>query len=286
MFVHLGSVKEGQFSVQDRVGLYVTEKRRAAVARNHSATHLLHWALREVLGDHVTQRSRVQDDRLRFDFAHFSPLSNDERRQVEQLVNAQILQNTPTQTDVLSISEAKDRGAMAVFGEKYGDKVRMLTIGTSIELCGGTHVSRTGDIGPFVIADEGGVAQGVRRIEALTGAGALFHINGLRDVLSATAASLKVAPNDVAGRLDRLQNDLKEKNREIESLRAKLASGGGQDLVAQAETVGDIRVLVADVGVDDPKILRETIDGLRTKMDLVSSYCWALARRSWPWHAP
>jgi alanyl-tRNA synthetase len=267
MFVHLGKLDAGQLKVGDRVTLTVDTERRDAIRRNHSATHLLHWALRTVLGDHVTQKgSLVSPDRLRFDFSHFAPLTNEERQKVEDLVNVRVQRNLPANIEELPIAQAKSRGAMANFGEKYGDKVRMLTMGESIELCGGTHVSRTGDIGFFKLTEEVGVAQGVRRIEAVTGQGAAGYVRRMEGELLAAGERLKGGMFDVAPRIEKLQQELRDRDREIEKLRGKLASGGGKDLVSEAIKVGDRAVLVADVGVGDPKTLRETVDRLRDKL--------------------
>jgi alanyl-tRNA synthetase len=267
MFVHLGKLEAGQLKVGDRVTLSVDSDRRDAIRRNHSATHLLHWALRTVLGEHVSQKgSLVSPDRLRFDFSHFAPLTGQERQKVEDLVNMRVLRNLPANIEVLPIAEAKSKGAMAFFGEKYGDKVRVLSMGESVELCGGTHVSRTGDIGLFKLTEEVGVAQGVRRIEAVTGEGAVGYVRRMEGELLAAGERLKGGLFDVAPRIERLQQELRDRDREIEKLRAKLASGGGKDLVGEAVKVGDRAVLVADVGVGDPKTLRETVDRLRDKL--------------------
>jgi alanyl-tRNA synthetase len=220
-----------------------------------------------VLGEHVSQKgSLVSPDRLRFDFSHFAPLTGQERQKVEDLVNMRVLRNLPANIEVLPIAEAKSKGAMAFFGEKYGDKVRVLSMGESVELCGGTHVSRTGDIGLFKLTEEVGVAQGVRRIEAVTGEGAVGYVRRMEGELLAAGERLKGGLFDVAPRIERLQQELRDRDREIEKLRAKLASGGGKDLVGEAVKVGDRAVLVADVGVGDPKTLRETVDRLRDKL--------------------
>jgi alanyl-tRNA synthetase len=267
LYVHFGKLDSGQLRVGDKVALHVDDERRNAIRRNHSATHLLHWALRNVLGEHVTQKgSLVSPDRLRFDFSHFAPLTTEERQKVEDLVNVRVQRNLPAKIEVLPIAEARSRGAMAFFGEKYGDTVRVLSMGESVEFCGGTHVSRTGDIGFFKLTEEAGVAQGVRRIEAVTGQGATAYVRRLEGELSAAGDRLKAGLFEVAPRIERLQGELRERDREIEKLRAKLASGGGKDLAGEAVMVGSRHVLVADVGVGDPKTLRETIDRLKTKL--------------------
>ncbi len=267
LYVHFGRLAAGELRVGDRIKLTVDVERRDAVRRNHSATHLLHWALRTVLGEHVAQKgSLVAPDRLRFDFSHFQPLTAAERQKIEDLVNARVLRNLPAQTEVLPIADAKSRGAIAFFGEKYGDTVRVLSMGESIEFCGGTHVSRTGDIGLFKITEEAGIAQGVRRIEAVTGGGAVAYVRRLESELTSAGEKLRAGPFEVVPRLERLQNDLRERDRELEKLRAKLASGGGRDLSSEASKVGNRWLLVGDVGVGDPKALRDTIDGLRERL--------------------
>jgi alanyl-tRNA synthetase len=267
LYVHLGRLGSGELKVGDKVKLTVDAERRDSVRRNHSATHLLHWALRSVLGEHVTQKgSLVAPDRLRFDFSHFAPLTAAERQRVEDLVNARVIKNLPAATEVLPIAEAKSRGAMAFFGEKYGDKVRVLTMGESIEFCGGTHVSRTGDIGFFKITEEAGIAQGVRRLEAVTGRGAVGYVRRLEEELHNAGDRLKTGLFDVTPRIERLQQELRDRDQEIQKLRGKLASGGGKDLAAQAEKLGERWLLVSDVGVGDPKTLRETADGLKNKL--------------------
>jgi alanyl-tRNA synthetase len=267
LVVHLGLLETGELKLGDKVKLTVDAERRDAIRRNHSATHLLHWALRSVLGEHVAQKgSLVAPDRLRFDFSHFAPLGPDERQRVEDLVNTRILRNLPANIEVLPIAEAKSKGAIAFFGEKYGDRVRMLTMGESVELGGGTHVGRTGDIGLFKLTEETGIAQGVRRIEAVTGKGALAFVHKLERELGSAGERLRSGPFEVGARIERLQHDLRERDREIEKLRAKLASGGGKDLSAEAAKVGDRWLLVSDVGVGDPKTLRETVDRLKEKL--------------------
>ena len=267
LYVHLGRLESGELKVGDKVKLVVDGERRDAIRRNHSATHLLHWSLRHVLGEHVAQKgSLVAPDRLRFDFSHFQPLTGAERQKIEDLVNARVLQNVAAQTEVLPIAEAKSRGAIAFFGEKYGDNVRVLTMGDSIEFCGGTHVSRTGDIGLFKITEEAGIAQGVRRIEAVTGGGAIAYVRRLEHELGSAGERLRSGPFEVVPRIERLQLELRERDRELEKLRAKLASGGGRDLSSEATKVGDRWLLVGDVGVGDPKTLRETVDGLRERL--------------------
>jgi len=267
--VLIGEVEAGTVIVGDKATFEVDDDRRERIRANHSATHLLHHALKRVLGDHVAQKgSLVSPDRLRFDFAHFSPMTEDERRKVEDLVNAEIRKNVDSIVEVLPIEQAKQRGAVAMFGEKYGDQVRVVSIGAeSIEFCGGTHVRRAGDIGLLKIVGEAGVAQGVRRIEAVTGAGAIDYLRRLEDELGKTGERLKAQPFEVAARVDKLIADQKLLDREIERLKQKLASGGGgRDLLAEVVEIKGIKVLAAAIEVDDAKVLRDTGDQLRDKL--------------------
>ncbi|HVZ71920.1 MAG TPA: alanine--tRNA ligase [Polyangia bacterium] len=266
LWVHLVEVSEGELRVGDTVDLTVDVERRDAIRRNHSATHLLHWALRTVLGEHVTQKgSLVAPDRLRFDFSHFAPLTIEEKRKVEGLVNARVRANVATDTQVLAIAEAKKAGAIAFFGEKYGDTVRVVSMGESKEFCGGTHVARTGDIAFFVLTNESGVAQGVRRIEAVTGEGALAQVWRFEDELAAAGDVLGAATFEVGAKVAKLHDQLRERDKEIEKLRRKLASGGGRDLGSEARDVGGVRVLATRADVADPKALREVVDQLADK---------------------
>ena len=267
LYVHLGEVTEGELRVGDTVELEVDAERRDAIRRNHSATHLLHWALRTVLGAHVTQKgSLVAPDRLRFDFSHFAPLSPQERQRVEDLVNARVRANLPAETQVLPIAEAKKAGAIAFFGEKYGDTVRVLTMGESKEFCGGTHVSRTGDIAFFTITEDTGVAQGVRRIEAVTGAGAAAYVRKLEHELGAAGELLRAGLFEVSARVTKLQAEAREREKEIDRLKRKLASGGGRDLASEVREIAGVRVLATRADVADPKALREVADQLRDKI--------------------
>jgi alanyl-tRNA synthetase len=267
LWVHLAEVTEGELRVGDTVSLDVDVERRNAIRRNHSATHLLHWALRTTLGEHVTQKgSLVAPDRLRFDFSHFAPLTTEEKRKVEALVNARVRANVATDTQVLAIAEAKKAGAIAFFGEKYGETVRVVSMGESKEFCGGTHVARTGDIAFFLLTSEGGVAQGVRRIEAVTGEGALSQLWRLEDELGAAGDALSAAPFEVGAKVAKLQETLRERDKEIEKLRRKLASGGGRDLLSEAREVAGVRVLATRADVADAKALREVADQLRDKL--------------------
>jgi len=267
LWVHFGEIEAGELRVGDAVDLAVDVGRRDDIRRNHSATHLLHWALRQVLGEHVTQKgSLVAPDRLRFDFSHSAPLSEDEKQRVEDLVNARVRGNVATDTAVLPIGEAKQAGAIAFFGEKYGDTVRVVTMGESKEFCGGTHVARTGDIAFFKITEEAGVALGVRRLEAVTGAGALAYVRRMDGELGKAGRLLRAGSFEIASRVAKLQVELREQEKEIEKLRRKLASGSGRDLLAEARDVGGVRVLATRADVADPKALREVTDQLRDKL--------------------
>jgi len=268
LYVHLGEMSQGSLKVGDRVDLAIDTLRRDAIRRNHSATHLLHWALRKVLGNHVAQKgSLVTPDRLRFDFSHLAPLTSEERRRVEDLANQRVLRNLPVETEVLPIAEAKHKGAVAFFGEKYGDTVRVLTMGESKEFCGGTHAARTGDIGIIKIVEESGIAQGVRRMEAVSGQGAVEYLRRLEDELGQAAEAFRSGPFDVAARVAKQTAELREREKEIAKLKAQIASGGSRDPIANREQVGPYFLLVHDAGVADPKILRESVDKLRPRMD-------------------
>ena len=267
VFGHHGVVKTGTITVGNGVNARVDVLARTRTMRNHSATHLLHKALREVLGDHVQQKgSQVDPDKTRFDFVHNQPLTNAEIRRVENIVNAEILANTANECRVLPIAEAQKLGAMMLFGEKYGDEVRVLDIGSSRELCGGTHVGRTGDIGLFSITAEGGVAAGVRRVEAVTGDNALTYMQGMETALGGVAGTLKVLPKDVPARVSAVLDQVKKLERELAALKGKLASAQGDDLVAQAAEVKGAKVLAAKLEGADLNALRETMDKLKDKL--------------------
>jgi alanyl-tRNA synthetase len=267
LWVHFAEVESGELRVGDTVDLTVDVERRDDIRRNHSATHLLHWALRTVLGTHVTQKgSLVAPDRLRFDFSHTAPLTDDEKQKVEDLVNARVRKNVATDTAVLAIADAKQAGAIAFFGEKYGDTVRVVTMGESKEFCGGTHVGRTGDIAFFKLTEETGIAQGVRRVEATTGAGALAYVRKMEGELLESGRLLRAGEFEVAARITKLQADQRALEKELEKLRRKLASGGGRDLLSEARDVAGVRVLATRADVADPKALREVADQLRDKV--------------------
>ncbi|HET9372967.1 MAG TPA: alanine--tRNA ligase [Vicinamibacterales bacterium] len=256
-------------SAGDRVTARVDAARRDATRRNHTATHLLHAALRQRLGTHVRQAgSLVAPDRLRFDFSHFSPLSEDEKRDIERTVNAEIYRNTPVNTEVRATEEAMRAGAMALFGEKYGDKVRVVSIPDfSMELCGGTHVRATGDIGPFVITEESGVAAGVRRIEARTGAGAVEHIQHDQAVLARTTQALGSTPDEAAESIAKLQSEVKRLARENEQLKMKLALGGGATAAKDdAVAIGDAKLIARRVSGLEKSALRGLADSLRDRL--------------------
>ena len=268
LFVHKLKVKEGVLRKGDRVKLSVFSSRRAAIARHHTATHLLHAALRRLLGDHVHQAgSLVAPDRLRFDFTHFEPLTMEEIFALEDLINARIRDNLPVEVKLMSYKEAVDQGAMALFGEKYGEKVRVIRIGNfSMELCGGTHVHRTGDIGYFKIIAESSVSAGIRRIEAVAGEPAVKFVHALEEERAQLAAKLKVAPKELPKRLDTLLKQLREAQQEIEALRRQLARGGLEGLLSQVKEIDGIKVLAAQVEAQDAKTLREMGDFLRDRL--------------------
>ena len=264
---HFGEVKTGELREGITVAAAVDHEARARTMRNHSATHLMHKALREVLGEHVQQKgSLVDPDKTRFDFAHGAPLSEDEIRRVEAIVNAEILDNAGVVARTMPIAEAQTSGAMMLFGEKYGDEVRVLDIGTSRELCGGTHVSRTGDIGLFKIVGEGGVAAGVRRIEAVTGKGALAHVQAQEAKLAGAAHLLKAPIAEIEARIAQLQESARTAERELARLKAKAASSAGDDLAGNAVDVKGAKVVAATLDGSDVKTLRETMDKLKDKL--------------------
>ncbi|MEW6695385.1 Alanine--tRNA ligase [Tepidimonas thermarum] len=267
VFGHHGTLEQGTLAVGDHVQAQVDLARRAATMRNHSATHLLHKALREVLGEHVQQKgSLVTPERTRFDFAHNAPLTPQQIRAVEARVNAEVLANTDTQARLMDLEAAKAAGAMMLFGEKYGETVRVLDIGSSRELCGGTHVRRTGDIGLFKIVAEGGVAAGVRRVEAVTGENALAYVQGLEAQVHEAAAALKAPVPDLVGRIGQTLEQVRALEKEVAALKGKLASAQGDELAAQAVEVQGLRVLAARLDGADAKALRETVDKLKDKL--------------------
>ncbi len=264
---HHGTVEQGTLKVGDTLRAEIDAARRARTERNHSVTHLMHKALREVLGSHVQQKGSLVDaDKTRFDFAHNAPMSDDEIRRVEAIVNAEILANSPGIVSNMSYDEAVKGGAMALFGEKYGDEVRVLDLGFSRELCGGTHVRRTGDIGFFKIVMEGGVAAGIRRVEAITGDNALRYVQELDARLNTAASMLKAQPAELTQRIGQVQDQVKSLEKELAALKSKLASSQGDELAQQAVDVKGVQVLAATLDGADSKTLRETVDKLKDKL--------------------
>jgi len=268
IFAHLGTVRIGTLKTGDSVSTEVDPARRSATALNHSATHLMHAALRQLLGDHVAQKgSLVNAERLRFDFSHPQPVSADLLRQVERLVNQHIRANHPVETNIMSLDDARNSGAMALFGEKYADDVRVLRMSDfSVELCGGTHVARTGDIGLFRITGESGVASGVRRIEALTGAGALTFTEARDAALDSVAGMVKGNPDNVSDKVRQLLERGRTLEKEVDALKQKLASGSGRDLADEAVDINGIKLITASIDGADGKALRATVDQLKDKL--------------------
>ncbi|WGS48823.1 alanine--tRNA ligase [Paraburkholderia sp. D15] len=264
---HHGTLEQGTLKVGDVVKAEIDAVRRARTARNHSATHLMHKALREVLGSHVQQKGSLVDaDKTRFDFAHNAPMTDEQIRRVEEIVNAEVLANAPGVVQVMPFDEAVKGGAMALFGEKYGDEVRVLDLGFSRELCGGTHVNRTGDIGLFKIVMEGGVAAGIRRVEAITGDNAVRFVQDLDARINAAAAVLKAQPAELTQRIAQVQDQVKSLEKELSALKSKMASSQGDELAGQAIEVAGVHVLAATLEGADVKTLRETVDKLKDKL--------------------
>jgi alanyl-tRNA synthetase len=267
VFGHHGVLTTGKLAVGETLQARVNTIARASTMRNHSATHLMHKALREVLGEHVQQKgSLVDTDKTRFDFVHNAPMTDEEVSQVENIVNAEILANASTHARVMDIESAQKTGAMMLFGEKYGDEVRVLDIGSSRELCGGTHVSRTGDIGLFKITAESGVAAGVRRLEATTGVNALKLVQNQQALVSHLAAELKTPANELATKIAQLLDSQKSLEKELARLKSKLASSQGDDLADQAIEINGVKVLAATLEGADANALRETMDKLKDKL--------------------
>ena len=267
--VHLGKIEDGTLSPGDEVEAKVDEEKRKATALNHTATHLLHAALREVLGDHVKQAgSLVAPDRFRFDFSHFTQVDHEKLKAVEQLVNRLIRENLPVTTDEMSREDALKTGAMAIFEERYGEKVRLVRVGdgVSMELCGGTHTARTGNIGLFKIISESAVGANVRRIEALTAKAALEYVESQEDDVRTVATLLKTAPSQIKERVERLLKEQKQRERELESIRAKMLSGQSEDMLAGVKDVDGVKVLAREVKAESPKELREFSDRLKEKL--------------------
>ena len=268
VFGHKGLIRSGRLVTGDKVLAEVDPVARARVQRNHSVTHLMHKSLREVLGVHVQQKGSLVDaDKTRFDFVHNQPMTETEIRRVEVLVNNEILTNTETAANVMTIADAQKTGAMMLFGEKYGEEVRVLDIGTSRELCGGTHVKRTGDIGFFKIIAESGVAAGVRRVEAVTGEGALAHTQQQESQLKRVADAVKVQPQEAAARIVQIQDSVRHLEKELAQMKSKLANSQSGDLTSQVKTVKGIQVLAASLEGVDARALRETLDNLKDKLN-------------------
>ncbi len=267
VFGHQGQVLEGRVAVGDVFTARVNAELRARTVRNHSATHLMHKALREVLGAHVQQKgSQVNAERTRFDFSHGTSMTAEEIAKVEAIVNAEILANAGASAQVMALDDAQKSGAMMLFGEKYGETVRVLTIGSSKELCGGTHVKATGDIGLFKIVSEGGLAAGIRRVEAVTGENALAYLQSLERTVGAVASALKAAPTELAARIQSLQEQMKGLEKEVAALKGKLASSQGDELMAKAVDVAGLKVLAATLEGADAATLRNTLDQLKNKL--------------------
>ena len=267
VFGHQGRVVEGTIAVGDSLAAKVNAEQRAKTVRNHSATHLMHKALREVLGSHVQQKgSLVNAERTRFDFAHNAPVTDEQIRRVEAIVNAEILANAGATAQVMALDDAQKSGAMMLFGEKYGDTVRVLSIGSSKELCGGTHVKATGDIGLFKIVAESGVAAGIRRVEAVTGDNALAYLQSLEDTVGQVAGALKATPSELPARLGAVLDQVRALEKEIAALKGKLASAQGDELLAQAVDIKGLKVLAAVLQGADAKTLRDTLDKLKDKL--------------------
>jgi alanyl-tRNA synthetase len=267
-FLHIGIIDSGSLRKGDSVHAEIDNDLREAIKRNHSATHLMHAALRDVLGDHVQQKgSLVTAERTRFDFSHFEPVTREQIYAIERQVNAQIMHNIETRDVEMPLVEAKKAGAMALFGEKYDDIVRVVSMGDySTELCGGTHVERSGDIGFFKIVAESGVAAGVRRIEAVTGAGAVAWAERRESQLDAIADALKSSRDEVEDKVRQLVDRVREQEKAIVQLKGKMASQAGSDLSAQAEEINGVHVLTANLDGADSKALRDTLDQLKNKL--------------------
>ncbi|MBT3043599.1 MAG: alanine--tRNA ligase [Candidatus Thiodiazotropha sp. (ex Codakia orbicularis)] len=268
LFAHIGKLEEGILAVGDKVTAQVNAYTRQATALNHSATHLLHAALRRELGEHVTQKGSLVDaERLRFDFSHFEPITREQLQSIEQLVNLQIRHNHLVATQLMSLDQAKASGAMALFGEKYADQVRVLSMGDfSTELCGGTHVNAVGDIGLFKITAESGIAAGVRRIEAITGQRAVEWMEADEERVQRIAEMIKSGRDEIEDKLEQILVRNRKLEKELEQLKGKLASAAGTDLAAGAVSVGEVKVLAANLDGADAKSLRETMDQLKNKL--------------------
>ncbi len=269
IFIHKGRLTSGKLKIGDSVRALVAGNDRAAITLNHSATHLMNAALRSVLGDHVLQKgSLVEADRLRFDFSHGAPVSAEEIRRIEEQVNVEILANSEVSKEVMPIEAARSKGALALFGEKYGEEVRVVSMGGdySVEFCGGCHVDRTGDIGLFKIVSESGISAGVRRIEAVTGHGALALIEREQDVLREASSLLKTGTDNLLDKLSGLLSQNKALEKQLAQLKAQMAASAGDDLGSRAVELAGIKVLVANLEGFNPKTLRDTVDQLKNKL--------------------
>ena len=267
VFGHYGTLTTGELAIGDSVAANVDIPRRMRTMRHHSATHLMHKALREVLGSHVQQKGSLVDaDKKRFDFAHNAPMTADEISRVEAMVNTEVLRNEPVQSRVMPIDEAQKSGAVMLFGEKYGDIVRVLDIGSSREFCGGTHVSRTGDIGLFKIVAEGGVAAGIRRVEAVAGSVAFDYVQNMERQLTHAASLLKSQPLDVSVKIEQMVENVKALEKQLAQFKSRLAASQGDDLASSAIDVNGVKVLSAKLQGADAKALRETLDQLKSKL--------------------
>jgi alanyl-tRNA synthetase len=267
-FAHIGQLENGTLQIGDTVTAHIDETNRIATALNHSATHLLHAALQKELGEHVTQKgSLVNAQRLRFDFSHFEPVNDQQLHTIERMVNQQIRLNHDVETELMDLEQAKASGAMALFGEKYDAKVRVLRMGDfSVELCGGTHVNRTGDIGFLKITSEAGIASGVRRIEAVTGEIALDYIDANQSSLKAIATAIKAKPDNVEEKTEQLVQRNRQLEKDLDALKGKLASSVGSDLAGSAQNIAGINVLASQLEGADTKSLRDTVDQLKNKL--------------------
>ncbi|NMA14175.1 MAG: alanine--tRNA ligase, partial [Clostridia bacterium] len=266
--LHRFTLREGSLTVGDKVRLEVDVERRRAIARNHTATHLIHKALKQVVGEHANQAgSLVAPDRLRFDFSHFTSIEDAELEQIEDIVNREVLNNIPVETLETNLDDAKKMGATALFGEKYGDTVRVVKMGNfSMELCGGTHCSSTGEVGLVKLVSESGIGAGLRRIEAVTGDYARDYFRKEEKVLKEAALALKTLPHEVGKKIETLLQDLKQKEKELEALQAKLAKQATGDILNQVETINEVKAIIAQVQVPDMNSLRSLADLIKDKL--------------------
>ena len=271
VFLHYGHVDEGSFSLGEEVNVKVENESRSAITLNHSATHLLHAALRNILGDHVVQKgSLVEADRLRFDFSHPEPISDELIGQISNVVNSQIRKNTKVDISITSLNDAKEAGALALFGEKYDNEVRVLSMGEenfSVELCGGTHVNQTGDIGLLLITAEYGIASGVRRIEAVTGVEAIKHIEKNQTILSKAAKTLKTDIQDLPVRIDQILSNQRKLEKQLESFKKEVSSQAGNNLIKKVESIGDVNVLIETIDGCSSSDLKDILDEIKQKIN-------------------